>query len=671
MSRPGKLDPRYLGSLASGLLLWVAFPPLDQGLLAWVALVPLFWVLRDASPRAAFRLGYATGLLWFALTLSWISLFGVVTWALLALILALYIGGFAALFRLLAQRYWGLDLLLLPLTWTAVEVVRSTGPLGFPWALLGVSQVQSLPVLQVGALGGVHLISLLIAAGNAWLVELSAWARAPAARSTGVIGMALIPLLLIVALTFGVRRQQMPLRDSLVVAVLQPNISPARKGEAETYQEQMNVLRRLTGEARAQGADLIVFPETAVPVNLFGPGAALREVASWAPERVVVASSFEIEADGVRNTAVPLEQGEARGVYAKRRLVPFGEAGVTPGRRGDPIPTRLGPLGIAICYESAFAEISRAAAQSGARLLLVLTNDGWFGTTGGPAQHAAYAPLRAVETGRPVLRAANTGISMIVDPLGRVRGSLPLNVRSILMGEVPADLTTPYLGGGWLIGPAVVAAVVGLALPAAVAAVRSWRQDPAFARVLGTAVVPGLAVLADPLARRVAPGVAPWLIPSAILVAAWVTGGGARGLAFNPRRAVVSLLLGLAVVIGLGVAMVSAYSRYGFFPQFGPPDGGWMRGGVVLLLSALAWEGWLRGAVFSAAEAWRGPRVALLLSALLPLAARPVGPPEVLIWSVFVGAIFGVIRWRTGDALGLVIPRAAGLILLGVFTVLS
>ena len=115
VSRPGRLVPRYLGPLASGLLLWAAFPPLDLGPLAWVALVPLLWFIRTALPREAFWQGYLTGLVWLALTLSWITLFGVVTWVLLAAFLALYIGGFAGLLRWVSPRYPGWDLLLIPL----------------------------------------------------------------------------------------------------------------------------------------------------------------------------------------------------------------------------------------------------------------------------------------------------------------------------------------------------------------------------------------------------------------------------------------------------------------------------------------------------------------------------------------------------------------------------
>ncbi|MBI3975622.1 MAG: apolipoprotein N-acyltransferase, partial [Armatimonadetes bacterium] len=270
-----------------------------------------------------------TGLVWFALTLSWVTLFGYVTWVLLAAVLALYIGGFAAVLQWLSRRYPGWDLLLVPLVWTAVEVARSTGPLAFPWALLGVSQHRILPVLQLAAVGGVYLLSMMIALGNAWVVTLLG--RPRRAEAAGLI---LVGLLLVGASAYGARRLQMPLSGSLRLAVLQPNISPFAKGDAATHRAQLEAMERLTREAAAGGADLIVFPETAIPVNLLGPGGVVQEVAAWAPDRIVVASSFEGGADGVRNTAVVLQDGQVRGTYGKRRLVPFGEAGVTPGASG-------------------------------------------------------------------------------------------------------------------------------------------------------------------------------------------------------------------------------------------------------------------------------------------------------------------------------------------------
>ncbi len=643
---------------ASGLLLAGAFPPLDAGVLAWVALVPLLWAIRGESPAGAFRLGLLTGFLWFAVTLFWVTLFGLPAWLLLSAILSLYVGGFAGLFRWLSLRFPGRDVLLIPLMWTVVEVARSSGPLGFPWALLGVTQHAALPVLQLAAIGGVHLISLVIVFGNALLFLLIGGRRRALVWSAGAA-----VFLLAAVMGYGSWRLQYPLASGVRVAVIQPNIAPQSKGDAQTYQAQMSTLRRLTAAAADEDASVIVFPETAVPANLLGSSGVAPEVDRWAPDRVVVASSQEIDGRGVRNFAAVLVGGEVLGTYAKRRLVPFGEAGVTPGDRGDPIPTPVGSVGVLICYESAFEELARRAVQGGATVLAVLTNDGWFGQSAGPVQHAAYSVVRAVETGRTVVRAANTGISMVIDPHGRILARLALGSEGAATAAAAVPVQTFHLRGGWLIGPAVALSGILLLIVGASRGLKDWRRERALVRVVGTLLWPGIVAFFARDALRLFSDGARWGVPVVLLVVVWVT-AGRRGLALRPGRAPVSALLGLAVVALLGAAMIAAYRRYGFVLGSFVPAGGWISGGVPILLVALAQELWLRGAVFTATEEWRGRAWAVIVSTLPAFVLARGLPAEVLIWSLVTGGLFGAIRVLTGDALGLSLPRAAGMVLM-------
>lgn len=601
----------YAAAAASGILLAGAFPPLDLGWLAWVALVPLFWSIRSAPPGTAFRLGYLTGVVWFGLLLFWITLFGLLTWAALVVFLALYLGGFAALLRWLSQEHPRWDLLLIPMVWTAVEVVRSTGPIGFPWGLLGVSQHRLLPVLQLASLGGVHFLTLMLVLVNTLLVTLlpGQRQRTPPRLRAGVV------VLLSASIAFGLWRMQMPLSPAIRAAVLQPNVPPLQKGAPETYEAQLRLMRQLTQEARGQGADLIVFPETAIPLNLLGAGGLAREVGSWAPDRVVVASSLEAGSKGgIRNSVVVIRGSRVLGVYVKRRLVPFGEAGITPGSPGAPIVTPVGRLGVAISYESAFPEIGRVAVRQGADVLVVVTNDGWFGNTAGPHQHAADAPVRAVETGRSLVRAADTGISLIVDPLGRVQGLVPLNAQGVLVRAIYAPVPTVYVRGGWLLVPGVIGGVVLLALRLALRGLRGSRHDPAFKRLVLVLGGPGIVAATAPAVMTAMPSGGRWLAPAALLAASIASAGTWKALAIRPRRAPASGLLGLGVVVVLGLTMLTTYARYGIILQPVVPQGGWLVGGLAVWLNALAWEVWLRGIVFQAARAWRGNAAALILS---------------------------------------------------------
>ncbi|MGH7751602.1 MAG: apolipoprotein N-acyltransferase, partial [Gemmatimonadales bacterium] len=546
----------------SGLLLAGAFPPLDAEFLAWIALVPLLWALRGESVAGAFRLGALTGLLWFLLTLFWVTLFGLPAWLLLSAILSVYIGGFAALYRWLSLRLPGRDLLLIPLVWTTVEVVRSSGTLGFPWALLGVSQHATLPVLQVAAVGGVHLVSFVIVLANAALVTVLTGRRRSLWAAGGVM------VLVAAAVFVGFWRTQLPLQPGERVAVLQPNISPGSKGNTETYQAQLTALRRLTAQAAAGGATVIVFPETAVPANLLGSDGVARVVGSWAPGAVLVASSQEIRDGRVSNFAAVLSGEAVLGTYAKRRLVPFGEAGVTAGDQDTPIVTPAGTLGVLICYESAFAGLARLAAHQGAAVLAVLTNDGWFGESAGPVQHSAYAAVRAVETGRSVARAANTGISMVVDPHGRIQTRLLLGSEGSAVTTAAAPIETFYMRGGWLIPPAMAASVMVVVMVAASGAMREWRRERAFLRLVGVLLWPGIVAFLGRDAVRLFGEPARWWMPAVVLVVVWAS-AGRRGLGVRLRRVPATALLGVAVVALLGGAMMAAYQRYGFvLPPF-------------------------------------------------------------------------------------------------------
>ena len=654
--------PSALAAL-SGLLLFSAFPPLDRGLLAWVALVPLLLAIQGRTPRVAFRLGYLAGWVWFGLLLSWITLFGITTWVVLVAAMALYPGLFAWAVRHLARRRPHAALWLAPLLWTAVEVVRADGPLAFPWGFLGVSQHRVLPALQLAALGGVHLVSLAVVLGNVLVVTL---VRRPVPwRPLAAAGA-----LLAAGLLVGTWRAGWALPAGPVAAALQPNVPPLLKGDAATRRAQLARMRELTVRAARDGAALIVFPESAVPVNLFGPAGALHTVAAWAPERVVVATSLEVGTTAQNSVAV-ISGGRVWGRYAKRRLVPFGEAGITPGRWTDPVATPLGRLGVAVCYESAFALPSLRAAQRGADVLVVVTNDGWFGRSAGPAQHAAFAAVRAVETGRSVVRAANTGISLIVDPLGRVRASLGLDRAGVVRAPLSAPVTTPYLRGGWLVAPAALAAALLLLLPLR-DAVGAVRGDPGLRRLGAALLLPGALVLAGlvPVWTRGEPAplwppgagggaVAAWMLPLAV-----ATASAAFGVRLAVRSALASAALGSAVMLLFGGTLLGAFGRYGIPVRLVPPAAGWAVGGAQLLLAGVAWELWLRGAVFDAARAWRGPAAAVALSALPALLLAGSTTQEAMLWALLTGVLFGLIRWRTGDAIGLALPRAAGFLLL-------
>lgn len=659
MPRQGRIDPRAALAILSGILLVLSFPPFDLGWSAWFALTPLVLAVHGRPLRQAFGLGYLAGGVAFLGILSWIRVFGLLPWVLLAAYLALYPAAFTVITRWLAtgRKNWRW-VWLAAVAWTGLEYARSVGIFGFPWALLGLTQHRFLPILQVSRYAGVYGVSFLVALTGTSLAA-AVMVRRPAPIIFPALALAL-------TIGWGIRQAQAVPVGTMVASAVQPNVPQAQKFAPALAADQMRQLRRLVAEGGRRGAALIILPETALPTNIFGPGGALAEVGQWAHQAraTVVAGSLE---KGTSNIAVGVApSGMAVSRYDKVRLVAFGEAGIVPGTRYDPLWTPQGQVGVAICFESVFPDVSRALTRNGARLLVVMTNDGWLDGTAGPAQHAAHAVLRAVETGRWVIRAANTGLSLVIDPVGRIRATLPPRQAGVLISPTGlVDAPTFYAERGdvfvWA-GLLVLLAAVAPDLMRALT--RHWSQ-PAFQHVLSAAALPGVAAMI--LLRTRAPW---WVLPvvlfgffgaSSLLqpVRSWLsprgfrTGGHTAGM-------FASSVSGCVVVIGLWSLTAAAFHASGvLLPSVRPPDG-WLAAALRQFLMAAAIESWLRGSAFTPLLAWQGRVTAVAVTTVLAMTLQVGLAPEAYAWAMVTGAAFGLIRAKTGDYAGLVIPHAIG-----------
>ncbi|MBM3469846.1 MAG: apolipoprotein N-acyltransferase [Armatimonadetes bacterium] len=649
---------RIAGALASGLLFALAFPGPDLAWLAWVALVPLLLAIRDLSPAQSFRYGLLAGLLGFGLLLEWIRIFGLPAWTLLTAVLALYLGGFAAGTSLLVRGRPVALLWAAPLAWVAVEVARSVGPLGFPWGLLGLTQYRTPAVLGLASVAGVYGISGLIALVNATVAVALSERRIDRVSGAAMAAASLVVAAALAsgAVSAGAVREGARRAEHRIVAVVQPNVSPLRRGIPSDVAQITAGLLRQTGEARSAGAEIIVYPETAVPADL-GEAPELRAaIAHGAAGALVVAGA---SLGGPRNGAVVLDhEGEPLGTYAKQRLVPFGEAGVVPGVDAQPVRTTKGTIGLVICYESAFPFMVRSLASGGAGVITVLTNDGWFGPSAGPAQHAAHAVVRAMETGRSVARAANTGSSMLIGPDGTVLRSLPLDTAGVLVASLPVGgLATPYVSWGWLIAPLAAAVWVLAAAPAGIAALR--RRPAAAWRLAAALAIPAVPWVLGRLLTPGGDGPGP-LVALGVLLASMLVG---RGHLLNRRGVWVSAAVSLGATGLLVWAIRAAYAQYGFQMPAGVPAGGWFVAVLGYALGGIAVEAWLRGAVFAAAQALGGWVLAVAVSTSMGVGLYlGLGrvPQEILFWHLITSAGFGLLRARTGDAVGLGPARGLG-----------
>jgi len=535
----------WLLVLLSAVLQVLIFPLPDLYFLDWAAVAPLLIALLrarepdtlqllagvkllPAKPGQAFLLAYACGILWYAGTCYWIyntmrQYGGVGTLAaaglllLFCLYLAIYHGVFGLLISVLASPDAGdgtnpftrRALLLAPFAWVAVELAR-TRITGFPWNLLGISQVDNIPLAHIATVTGVYGLSFEIMVVNTALAAAFVLRTARGERSKRK------PLLLataaaIVVLQAGRLISPPALPTEHTARLVQQNI-PVLQGSDWTKEYFEGTLRDLsrislsapgpnvTGQDQPPAAsapsvrpDLIVWPESPAPFYSTDPmfrdtvSNIARQAQTW-----MLAGSL-----GIRNAGETPERatelfnsgslvdpaGEWVGRYNKMHLVPFGEyvpfkrvfgfAGGLTKEVGDfsPGTSRAGlqagsKLGVFICYESIFPDEIRQLAANGAEVFLNISNDGWYGDSGAYAQHLKQARMRAVENDRWLLRDTNTGVTASVDPYGRVVSSIPRKVRAALDAPYAiTNVTTFYTRhGDWFAYLCAIISVAGLLL---------------------------------------------------------------------------------------------------------------------------------------------------------------------------------------------------------------
>lgn len=458
---------------AAGVL---AFAPFGWWPLAPLVLAVLFGLWRGTSPRQAFVIGWAFGIGLFAFGLFWVRIsiadYGGAP-ALLALSAAFSLAAFMALFHGLAGAVavwlsphdgWRRTALAAPAAWTGAEWVREWVFTGFPWLQIGYSQIEG-PLAALAPLGGVLGVTLgtVLAAG---------WTAALFGKSSPRLLAAALAALLLGSLLLRDYHWTRPDGAPLNAALLQGNIPQEEKWLAGNLYPTMEAYLALTRDHAE--ADLILWPEAAIPALaheveeiLLEP---LQQYARTQEITIVLGMLFREGAEGpdasYYTSLLALNDGRDR--YDKRHLVPFGEyfplgflwkdalrglaaigEDFTPGESAKPlIHAGQWRLGASICYEILFGEEVREALPE-AQLLVNVSNDGWFGDSLGPHQHLEIARMRALENGRPLLRATNTGITAVIDPLGQVTQQLPQFERGALTAAVqPHTGLTPYARWG-------------------------------------------------------------------------------------------------------------------------------------------------------------------------------------------------------------------------------
>jgi apolipoprotein N-acyltransferase len=424
---------------------------------------------------------------------------GLQTWvaALVNAALIAYLALFPALFAVLIRRFVLANgpnaLMAAPVVWVTTEMGRTYVMTGFPWVLLGYSQASVLPIAQFASLFGVYGVSMLVSAVSASLALLAVGMQeGPALRepqgrpelhrkaaeagryrwglaSAGPGSVAATAVIVLVVAVWGSRRaaaapwtrEGEPIR----VGLIQGNVDQGEKWNAARAASIFQDYLRLTRQSLRDGAQLVLWPESSTPFYFEEDQPAADQVRTLARQaRVpILVGSDQIEwrvdagrrvPDKFFNAAFLVRaDGSTSAVYRKMHLVPFGEyvplkrllffaaplveavSDFSAGETAELLPLDGHRISTAICYEIVYPNLVRQFVGGGSELLTTITNDAWFGRTSAPYQHFEQASMRAIEEGRYLVRSANTGISGIVDPYGRVLERTAIFQQTVLVGE--------------------------------------------------------------------------------------------------------------------------------------------------------------------------------------------------------------------------------------------
>ncbi|MDH3212579.1 MAG: apolipoprotein N-acyltransferase [Myxococcales bacterium] len=498
------MRPATRGLLCAGYVAvtFLAFPHpigdrvLDLGcVLAWGSPALLLLALGGLSPARAGQIAFAAAFAAHALILHWIYIVtvvyggappiaGVLGPAGLGAYAAAFTGALGAAWAWLDRRGSASPFAAAAL-WAALDHLRSFALSGFPWATLGYAQHHNPALLALAPYTGVYGLSFVTVLGGAALARVVVDARAR--RRPGPSAWAALATVAIVhaaGLGVGAADDAESGLETVRVAVLQGNIdqgvkwSPARAGAI------LDVYEDLTRRAAADGARIVVWPETAVPGGIDPDAPPAPRLAALARETgaLLVLGAVGLEYDGGPRPARFYDSafllgpaGGFAGRYDKAHLVPFGEyvplrdllgrvfvaiargmatVGVTPGdgpRALDfAVPgsaSKRVSAGVPICYELLFPDLMRRFVDDGAQVLFAITNDAWYGRTGAPYQFLAITALRSAESRVWTARAANTGVSAIIDARGRIRSQTRIFERARLVADLP--LRPAPIGGSF------------------------------------------------------------------------------------------------------------------------------------------------------------------------------------------------------------------------------
>lgn len=500
---------RWLLAFVLGVIAVAAMPPIHFVPALVPAFVGLLWLLRGAKSMAAaiatgflFGLGYFTaGLYWVANALltqpDTFAVFAPFAPVGLALLLAPFLILPAVATRFVRAGSVG-EVIVFAAAWTIAEWLRSWVLTGFPWNLIGTVWSFSPPMMQLASVTGVYGLSLLtVLAAAIPAVLIGSYAQRWFAVRSVLVCLGLLGLVWIAGAVRLHYAGPTPVHDQVRLRLVQPNIAQSTKWDRRLLDTHLRDQAEMGALSQGQPVSHVIWSEVAAPLFLTEDADRLGYLGAMTPPGgLTILGTLRRTPPGqpltLWNSLVAIDhEGRIAGSYDKSHLVPFGEymplreitglnnftLGFTDFTPGHGVTTlslpgtpAVSPL---ICYEVIFpGAVVNKSDWPRPQWLLNLTNDGWYGHSAGPYQHLASAQMRAVEEGLPLVRVANTGISAIIDPYGRIRQSLGLGVRGIVDGDLPKPV--PHLTLYARFGNMPILVLSGLLLAGGVL---FWRRD--------------------------------------------------------------------------------------------------------------------------------------------------------------------------------------------------
>lgn len=470
---------KYIYAVLSAILMALTITFDELWFIALIGLVPYFYCLikNKLTSKEAFKYGLVFGTSYYFIVLHWImsmypldryglskwqSIVALITgWILLSLYEGLWLSLIAIVFiKLRGSNVW-FNSILLGFLWVFVEWGQQQGSLGFSWAILSISQVKFTPMIQIASVFGALAITFIVVIVNALIGTALVYKNDKKVVKTSVI---IASIILICNITFGLYRLGKDMGgEKAKVGIIQGNISSYEKWNSDSLNNHLKTYLDLSYNlVMNEGkVEFIVWPETAIPVTLFKKQYVLDkyiELAKKTESNLIVGAYHEKDGKSYNSVYNISPNGVISEPYSKRQLVPFGEFlpfqklvlrtmpflanvnmfenSITSGKEAITLKTSRGKVGSIICFESIFPPLSSDLVRNGAKLLVLVSNDSWFKDSKGVYQHLNQAVLRAVENNRYLVRAANTGISVVIDSKGRILKSIGALEQGYIMSDV-------------------------------------------------------------------------------------------------------------------------------------------------------------------------------------------------------------------------------------------